>query len=282
MAFLGLRLLKNRNPQTDQNLTSEFHWNGRQYICWPVSPEEFIDGSPVMSCIPKDEKGRAIVTKPVMRHANIGESFATDPDSSQITIGVVIQQYFHNDGRPQLHLIAYMSKRFMEMESRYSIQEQLLAAKHALDRWRHIVERSEILTDTDHESFQTFHKKCITPCLVRFMQDIYHYIPAFTYRHGLLEKVLYASSRMFSLRRKEISLALNGFIRSTISSPPKPKLPRRKSEMTSLYIIFEKPCTTSPCSSISRRAPLRMIQMMSGRKNPYPTSYGMEFCTIWC
>ena len=104
--------------------------------------------------------------KLVLRHANISEYFVMDPDSSQITIGVVIQQYFHNDGRPQLYSIAYISKRFTEMESRHSIQERLLSAKHALDRWRHIIERSQILSHTDHESLQTFHKECLTPCLV--------------------------------------------------------------------------------------------------------------------
>ena len=86
------------------------------------------------------------------------------------------------------------------MESCYSIQEQLLAAQHALDHWWHI----EILTCTYYKSLQTFHKKCINSCL---MQDIDHYIPAFIYHHDLLKKVLYASSHMFSLR-KEKALAL--------------------------------------------------------------------------
>ena len=123
-----LHWLKKRNPQTDwKNLTFDLNRNGRCYMPWPLSPEEFIDGSPVTSCIPKDEKGKAIM-KPVLRHVNIGESFITDPGSSEITIRVVIQQYFHNDGRPHLYPIVYMSKRFMEMESCYSIQEQLLAA----------------------------------------------------------------------------------------------------------------------------------------------------------
>ena len=79
----------------------------------------------------------------------------------------------------------------------------MLAAKHALDYWRHIIEGSEILIRTDHESLQTFRtKKRITPRLVRFMQDIEHYNPVFTYRRGLLQKVPDALSRMPGLREE--------------------------------------------------------------------------------
>jgi len=142
---------------------------------------------------------KTVTTEPVLRHAKIGELFIIDPDSSQFTIGGVLQQYFKDpDGKQHLHPIAYMSKKLTETESRYSTQErELLAAKHALDHWRHIVEGSEILIRTDHESLQTFRtKKRITPRLVRFMQDIEHYNPVFTYRRGLLQKVPDALSRM--------------------------------------------------------------------------------------
>ena len=147
-----------------------------------------------------------ITTEPVLRHAKIGKLFVIDPDSSQFTIGAVLQQYFQDDsdGKQRLHPIAYMSKKLTETESRYSTQErELLAAKYALDYWRHIIEGSEILIRTDHESLQTFRtKKRITPRLVRFMQDIEHYNPVFTYRRGLLQKVPDALSRMPGLREE--------------------------------------------------------------------------------
>ena len=148
---------------------------------------------------------KIITTEPVLRHAKIGELFVVDPDYSQFTIGAVLQQYFpDSEGKQRLHPIAYMSKKLTETESRYSTQErQMLAAKHALDHWRHIIEGSEILIRTDHESLQTFRtKKRITPRLVRFMQDIEHYNPVFTYRRGLLQKVPDALSRMPGLREE--------------------------------------------------------------------------------
>jgi len=151
---------------------------------------------------------KAITTEPVLRHAKIGELFVIDPDSSQFTIGAVLQQYFQDDPdsnkKQLLHPVAYMSKKLTETESRYSTQErELLAAKHALDHWRHIIEGSEILIRTDHESLQTFRtKKRITPRLVRFMQDIEHYNPVFTYRRGLLQKVPDALSCMPGLREE--------------------------------------------------------------------------------
>ena len=128
-----------------------------------------------------------------------------DPDSSLYTIGAVLQQYFPGpNGKQRLHPIAFMSKKLTETESRYATQErEMLAAKHALDHWRHIIEGSEILIRTDHESLQMYRtKKRITPRLVRFMQDIEHYNPVFTYRHGLLQKVPDALSRMPGLREE--------------------------------------------------------------------------------
>ena len=59
------------------------------------------------------------------------------------------------------------------------------------------IEGSEILIPTDHQSLQTFHtKKHMTPHLIHFMQDIEHYNSVFTYRCGLLQKVLDALSCM--------------------------------------------------------------------------------------
>ena len=140
-----------------------------------------------------------------MRHAKIDELFVIDPDASQFTIGGVLQQYFPDlNDKQQLHPIAYMSKKLTETESRYSAQEpELLGAKYTLDHWRHIIEGSEILIRTDHESLQTFRtKKRITPHLVRFMQDIEHYNPVLTYRRGLLQKVPDALSRIPGLREE--------------------------------------------------------------------------------
>ena len=148
---------------------------------------------------------QALTTYPLLRHPQVGKLFVIDPDASQWIIGAVLQQYFTDSkGKLRLHPIAYESKKLTETESRYSAQErELLAAKYALDHWRHIIEGSEILIRTDHQSLETFRtKKHITPRLVRFMQDIEHYDPKFTYRRGVLQKVPDALSRMPGLREE--------------------------------------------------------------------------------
>ena len=120
----------------------------------------------------------ALTSEPVLRH-QIGKPFTIDLDSSQYTIRAVLQQFFPDPktGKDRLHPIAYESKKLTETESRYPTQEQeLLAAKYALDHWRHIIEGSEIIIRTDHQSLQTYRtKKHMTPRLIWFMQDIEHY-----------------------------------------------------------------------------------------------------------
>ena len=79
----------------------------------------------------------------------------------------------------------------------------MLAAQYSLNYWRYIIESSEIVIRSDHQSLQTFRmKKHITPYLVRFMQDIEHYNPVFTYHRGLLQKVPDSLSRMPGLREE--------------------------------------------------------------------------------
>jgi len=79
----------------------------------------------------------------------------------------------------------------------------MLAVRYALNHWRHIVEGSEILICSDHQSLQNFRtKKYMTPPLVRFMQDIEHYNPVFTYQCDHSHKVPDALSRMSGLREE--------------------------------------------------------------------------------
>ena len=142
---------------------------------------------------------QVLTTEPVLRHAKINEPFVIDPDSSQYCIGAVLQQYFtDHDGKSRLHPIAYESKKLTETEQRYSSQErELLAAKYALDHWRHIIEGSEIQIRTDHESLRVYRtKKPMTKRLARFMGDIEHYNPLFVYRSGSLQVVPDALSRI--------------------------------------------------------------------------------------
>ena len=79
---------------------------------------------------------KAVTSKPVLRHPQIGKRFIIDPDSSQYTIGAVLLQEFPDSktGKMRLHPIAFESKKLTETESRYSTQErELLTAKYLLD-----------------------------------------------------------------------------------------------------------------------------------------------------
>lgn len=62
------------------------------------------------------------------------------------------------DGKKRLHPIAFESKKLSPIEQRYSAQEsEMLAAKHCLNHWRHLVEDSPIMVRSDHESLKGFH-----------------------------------------------------------------------------------------------------------------------------
>lgn len=64
------------------------------------------------------------------------------------------------DDQIRLHPIAFESKKLTETEQNYSTQErELLAVKHALNYWRHIVEGSEIHIRTDHASLSVYRQK---------------------------------------------------------------------------------------------------------------------------
>jgi len=148
---------------------------------------------------------RRLTSAPILQHPRIGEPFIVDPDSSQYTIGATVSQYKVDvDGVKRLHPIAFKSKKLTETEQRYSAQErELLAAKYALDHWRHIIEGSEIIVRTDHQSLRTYRtKKDMTKRLLRFMNDIEHYDPLFTYQPGKEQKVADALSRMPGTRKE--------------------------------------------------------------------------------
>src|SRR5579859_4055106 len=135
---------------------------------------------------------KALTSEPILRHPRMGQPFIIDPDSSQYCIGAVLQQSFQDpDGKTRLHPIAYESKKLTETEQRYATQEkELLAAKYALNHWRHFVEGSEIHIRTDHESLRVYRtKRPMTKRLGKFMNEIEHYDPMIEYRPGRLQVV---------------------------------------------------------------------------------------------
>jgi transposase InsO family protein len=141
----------------------------------------------------------AITTSPVLIHVDMSKPFVLDPDSSQFRIGAVLQQYSEDpDGKQRLHPVAFESKKLTPTEQRYSSQErELLAAKHALNHWHHLLDGSETVIRTDHESLKVYRtKRPMTKRLARFMGEIEHYDPTIVYRPGKLQVVPDALSRM--------------------------------------------------------------------------------------
>jgi len=76
-------------------------------------------------------------------------------------------------------------------------RSELLAVKHALNHWRHIVEGSEIHIRTDHTSLSVYRQKNpMTRRLGKFMEEIKYYDPQIGYRPGRLQTVPDALSRI--------------------------------------------------------------------------------------
>src|SRR5579859_1657502 len=155
-----------------------------------------VKGSPI-EWMEKEEEAfqalkKALTSEPVLRHPRMGQPFVIDPDSSQYCIGAVLQQSFKDSDEIHcLHPIVYESKKLTETEQNYSTQErELLAVKHALNHWRHIVEGSEIHVRTDHSSLSISRTKTpMTRRLGKSMEEVEHYDPKITYRPSCLKTV---------------------------------------------------------------------------------------------
>ena len=146
-----------------------------------------------------DRIKKALTSSPVLIHPDMTKPFILDPDASQFRIGAVLQQYSTDpDGKQRLHPVAYESKKLTPTEQRYSSQErELLAAKHSLNHWRHLLDGSQVTIRTDHESLKVYRtKRPMTRRLARFMDEIEHYDPTIIYRPGKLQVVPDALSRL--------------------------------------------------------------------------------------
>ena len=178
-----------------------------------------VKGSPIV-WTPKEEASfqalkKALTSDPVLRHPRMGQPFIIDPDSSQYCIGAVLQQSFRDpDDQIRLHPIAFESKKLTETEQNYSAQErELLAVKHALNHWRHIVEGSEIHIRTDHASLSVYRqKRPMTRRLGKFMEEIEHYDPQIGYRPGRLQTVPDALSRIPGQREEGDPASVDRFM----------------------------------------------------------------------
>jgi transposase InsO family protein/uncharacterized protein (UPF0335 family) len=142
---------------------------------------------------------QALTSPPCLAHYDPGKPVYVDVDCSDKVIGGVLQQYVTDkDDKQRLHPIAFESKKLSPTEQRYSAQErEMLATKHCLNHWRHLVEGLSITIRSDHESLKGFRtQKHVTKRLARFIGEIEHFDPIFVYRPGKMQVAPDALSRM--------------------------------------------------------------------------------------
>lgn len=152
------------------------------------------------------ELKRQFTSPPCLAHYQLSETAYIDVDCSQRIIGGCLMQYMLDpDGKKRLHPVAFKSKKLSPTEQRYSMQEcEMLAVKHCLNYWHHLIEGSPIVVRSDNESLKGF---CIqkhpTKWLTRFIGEIEHFDPMFVYRPGKLQVVPDALSQMSGLHEGE-------------------------------------------------------------------------------
>lgn len=100
----------------------------------------------------------ALMTSPVLRHANPQEPFFMEPDASDFAVGAVLMQ--SEEGK--LHPIAYHSRKLNPAERNYTIHDkELLAIIDALRAWRHHLQgaKHQVTILSDHQNLTYFSKK---------------------------------------------------------------------------------------------------------------------------
>ena len=180
--------------ETSLPLTDLMQWSSRKGASIKWTKKENDDFNEIK---------RQSTSPPCLAHHQFGKTAYIDTDCSDKIIGGHLQQYVMvPDGKERLHPIAFESKKLSPTEQRYSAQErEMLAVKHCLNHWRHLIESSPIVVRSDHESLKGFRtQKHVSKRLARFMDEIEHFDPVFVYRPGKLQIVPDALSRMPGLR----------------------------------------------------------------------------------
>ncbi|KAL2228329.1 UNVERIFIED_CONTAM: Retrovirus-related Pol polyprotein from transposon [Sesamum indicum] len=96
-----------------------------------------------------DNLKEAIVIDPVLALPDMSKSFVVETDASDFALGGVLMQ----DGHP----VAFESRKFKDVERRYSVHEkELLAVVHCLRLWRHYLLGSHFVVRTDNTAVSHF------------------------------------------------------------------------------------------------------------------------------
>ena len=111
---------------------------GSQTFCWSEREQHAFD-----------QLKKAVCVQPVLQLPDFSKPFEIHTDASDFAYGAVLMQ----DGHP----IAYESKKFSAIESRWPTHEkEMLAIVYALRKWRHYVQDKFTRVVTDNISLQYF------------------------------------------------------------------------------------------------------------------------------
>uniref|UniRef100_A0A8C5PUW8 ribonuclease H n=1 Tax=Leptobrachium leishanense TaxID=445787 RepID=A0A8C5PUW8_9ANUR len=92
---------------------------------------------------------------PILSIPDPKKSFVLEVDASNTATGAILSQRQEEDDR--LHPVSFLSRKLQAAERNYDVGErELLAIKHALDEWRHLLEGTlyPITIYTDHKNLE--------------------------------------------------------------------------------------------------------------------------------
>ena len=94
---------------------------------------------------------QSLVLAPVLRIPNFDLQFVVTTDASLVSVGGILQQDFGQGLQP----VAYESRKLNPAETRYSAYErELLGMVWAIGKWRHYLEGTHFIVQTDHSSLR--------------------------------------------------------------------------------------------------------------------------------
>ena len=130
----------------------------------------------------------AFMNAPLLRYFNANKLMRVETDTSAFAIGRILTQQFEINGHLHWLLVAYYSKKLLDMKTRYGTGEQeLFAIVEAMHHWRHYCRgaRHPIVVLTDHANLVWF---MTTPNLTRrqlkWAEKLAEYDFNVTYREG--------------------------------------------------------------------------------------------------
>lgn len=107
-------------------------------ICWTPDCEKAFQGLKSSLC-----------TEPVLQSPDFEKTFIVQTDASEHGIGAVLLQ----EGQGQLQPIAYISRKLLPRECKYStVEKECLAIKWALDSYRYYLMGRKFILKTDHRA----------------------------------------------------------------------------------------------------------------------------------